>query len=167
MSIEELQRLAEQGDVEAQYYLVIMYSDGDGIQRDYKKGFFWCEKAALQGYPEAQFVVADMYECGDGVERNIEKAIEWYKKAAENDNDDAKSELIRLYGRGKLNNYNIDKYVAWGVNVIKEKYDFTLINGLVDIFKKGFYNIADYFQSVPQYLIELVEKNDLCSLEAF
>lgn len=167
MSIEELQRLAEQGDVEAQYYLGIMYSDGDGIQRDYKKGFFWCEKAALQGYPEAQFVVADMYECGDGVERNIEKAIEWYKKAAENDNDDAKSELIRLYGRGKLNNYNIDKYVAWGVNVIKEKYDFTLINGLVDIFKKGFYNIADYFQSVPQYLIELVEKNDLCSLEAF
>ena len=112
MSIEELQRLAEQGDVEAQYYLGIMYSNGDGIQRDYKKGFFWCEKAALQGYPEAQFVVADMYECGDGVERNIEKAIEWYKKAAENDNDDAKSELIRLYGRGKLNNYNNQVSVA-------------------------------------------------------
>ena len=46
--------LAEQGDPKAQYFLGVMYANGQGVPQDYKKAMTWIGKAAVQGDAEAQ-----------------------------------------------------------------------------------------------------------------
>jgi len=41
--------------------------NGEGIQRDYNKAFFWTEKAAVQGNPYAQYHLGVLYLKGRGV----------------------------------------------------------------------------------------------------
>src|SRR5262249_7132050 len=47
----ELQPLAEQGVLEAQYNLGILYEKGEGVDKDLAKAASWYEKAADQGDP--------------------------------------------------------------------------------------------------------------------
>lgn len=58
-AIDLLTKKAEQGDIEAQFYLGEMYARDEPIdsyvyQKDYKKSVFWYSKAAEQGHPDAQ-----------------------------------------------------------------------------------------------------------------
>ena len=46
--------LAEQGDPKAQYFLGVMYANGQGVPQDYKKAMTWIGKAAVQGDAGAQ-----------------------------------------------------------------------------------------------------------------
>ena len=48
-------KVAEQGLVDAQHNLAIMYGKGDDIKQDKIKAVYWCTKAAEQGYPNAQY----------------------------------------------------------------------------------------------------------------
>ena len=77
----ELKRLAEQGNVEAQYLLGSMYMDehkaGDGM--------LWLKKSANQGYPLAQDCVCLCYEHGIGVAKDKFQANYWGKKADESE----------------------------------------------------------------------------------
>jgi TPR repeat protein len=47
-------KAAKQGNVEAQSFLGLMYSEGLGVAQDYKQAVYWYQKAADQGYAEAQ-----------------------------------------------------------------------------------------------------------------
>src|SRR6202050_397625 len=55
---------AEQGDPKAQFDLGKMYSQGQGVQRDYTASVGWYRKAAEQGDPKAQFDLGKMYSQG-------------------------------------------------------------------------------------------------------
>jgi hypothetical protein len=46
VSFDEMKKLAEQGDVEAQFYLGDCYIKGVGVKKDTKKGLKWYQKAA-------------------------------------------------------------------------------------------------------------------------
>ena len=52
--IRLLQPFAQQGNVDAQYNLGMMYLDGKGVAQNYKQAMVWFQKAAQQGDIGAQ-----------------------------------------------------------------------------------------------------------------
>ncbi len=52
---------AEGGNAAAQYFMGLMYANGDGVERDKEAGFQWLKKAALNDYPSAPFVIDALY----------------------------------------------------------------------------------------------------------
>ncbi|MCX8613920.1 sel1 repeat family protein, partial [Gilliamella sp. B3773] len=91
-------KAAEQGLVEAQYYLALMYNMGYvvnshlvGIDND--KALYWFTKAAEQGFLEAQYKLALMYVDDTGFEVNKEKSLYWLTQAAEQGFDKAENDL--------------------------------------------------------------------------
>src|SRR6266542_6608996 len=80
----DLYKAAENGDINAQNNLAVMYYQGGGIERDLEKAFYWFQQAAEHGCNVTQNNLAIMYYEGEGIERNLEKAFYWYQKAAEN-----------------------------------------------------------------------------------
>ena len=63
----EMEALAEQGDVEAQFYVAIMYDNGEGVPKNDKTAVKWYTKAAEQGYAKAQSNLGLLYDNGEGV----------------------------------------------------------------------------------------------------
>ena len=59
--------LAEQGDVNAQFNLGVIYEKGQGVKQDYFEAVNWYRKASEQGYAKAQFNLGMMYNEGKGV----------------------------------------------------------------------------------------------------
>jgi TPR repeat protein len=43
------------GDVEAHFYLSVMYRKGEGVEKDKKKGLHHLEQAAIGGDPDARY----------------------------------------------------------------------------------------------------------------
>ena len=84
LDFNETQRLANQGDVESQFYIGRMYSQGEGVRQDYTKAREWYEKAANQGIAQAQFNLGVFYYHGKGVRQNIATAKELFGKACDN-----------------------------------------------------------------------------------
>jgi len=80
--IIELGTRADKGDATAQYYLGLMYDNGDLVVQDDKQAVFWYRKAADQGEARAQSNLGTMYVQGRGVTQDGEQAMFWYLKAA-------------------------------------------------------------------------------------
>jgi S1-C subfamily serine protease len=79
----ELQRRAEAGEVEAQFDLAVLYSEGEGLPKSYAESGKWFKKAAEAGLPEAQFNLALRYEAfGDTDAKHYAEAARWYRRAA-------------------------------------------------------------------------------------
>ena len=76
--------LAEQGHATAQFNLGVMYENGIGVIKDFKKSVGWYRMAAEQGYVKAQFNLALMYEDGKWVKQDYVLAHMWYNLAAGN-----------------------------------------------------------------------------------
>ena len=79
LDIARIQKLAEQGDVEAQTNLGRMYFYGRGVPQDHDKAIYWTQKAAEQGYIEAQFNLGLIY----WKNRNMKIAEQWFQKVAD------------------------------------------------------------------------------------
>lgn len=84
LAFKELNVLAQQGYVLAQYNLGVMYERGQGVKQDYFKAVEWYTKAAQQGKAEAQYNLGVMYENGRGVRKNLAQAKEWFGLACDN-----------------------------------------------------------------------------------
>ena len=74
---------AEQGHVDAQFYLGLMHALGKGVPRDYEKAAMWYRKAADQGYADARFELGRLYAVGDGVPQDLIQAYIWTGLAAD------------------------------------------------------------------------------------
>jgi len=66
--------LAEQGDAKAQYFLGLVYDEGEGVPEDGAKAVHWYRKAAEQGDTEAQFWLGIMYAASEGVPEDYVRA---------------------------------------------------------------------------------------------
>ncbi len=62
---EEWRPLAEQGDATAQYYLGVMYQNGEGVTQNYAVATLRYFQAAEQGLASAQKNLGVMYARGD------------------------------------------------------------------------------------------------------
>ena len=98
---KEWRPLAENGDAKSQTNLGILYFNGKGVLKDYKKALFWLEKAAKQGEAEAQFILGTIYTQGDGVVKSFKTAKYWVQLAYENDFEGAQE----LWNNHKLWKY--------------------------------------------------------------
>lgn len=99
---------AEQGDVEAQIILGIMYRTGDlyywmgeDWRSDDAKGLAWFRRAAEQGSARAQVLVGRMYASGEGTAKDESEAAKWYRLAADQGSNAAQIYLAVLYEYGR------------------------------------------------------------------
>lgn len=112
--------LANQGHMQAQFHLGIMYAKGLGIRQDEPQAVYWYERAAREGYPYAQYNLAYLYRKGIGVVMDLKKADYWYRKAlpwynqaAEQGDADAQFHLGVMYARGHGVSKNPKQALYW------------------------------------------------------
>ena len=81
--------LAEQGDVEAQYNLGVMYYKGEGVSKDYKEAVKGYRLAAEKTYAGSQNNLGGMYYKGQGVPKDYALAHMWFNLSGSNGYKDA------------------------------------------------------------------------------
>ncbi len=112
-AITGLEPLASNGNAIAQGSLGTLYSNGQGVARDYSQAVKWYRKAAGQGNAVAQFNLALSYSNGQGVARDYSQALKWYRKAAEQGNAAAQLNLGVAYGNGRGVGRDHKQAVKW------------------------------------------------------
>ena len=112
-ALREFRPLAEQGDASAQFFLGLMYDNGEGVPEDDRQAVYWYRKAAEQGNAGAQVNLGVMYANGEGVPEDGRQAVYWYRKAAEQGNADAQSLLGGAYALGKGVPEDLIRAYAW------------------------------------------------------
>jgi len=85
MSFDQTLRQAQEGDVDASYFLGIMFQTGNGVRQDCSKALEWTARAAERGHVLAQSHLGVMYRdgCGDAVKTDFISAYVWMALAAE------------------------------------------------------------------------------------
>lgn len=66
----------------AQYYLGMMYLNGQGVDQSYKDAGKWFLKAAEQGIPQAQYKLGMLYFKGQGLPLDFVRAYAWFRAGA-------------------------------------------------------------------------------------
>jgi uncharacterized protein len=99
--LEQTAKLAEQGDVHAQYALGSAYYFGNGVSRDAKLAIQWFSKAAAQGHAGSQFYLGAIAYGGQHVPRDYRKAFSLFSMAAAQGNRNAKTNLGVMYKNGE------------------------------------------------------------------
>jgi uncharacterized protein len=97
-AVAACRRLAETGDVVAEYNLALLYYAGQGLPQNDSEAARWFRKAAEQGDAPAEFELGQLYEDGHGVEADAVEAAHWYRKSAEQGYVYAQSQLGFMYG---------------------------------------------------------------------
>lgn len=72
------QRLASQGDADAQYNLGVLYMNGRGVAQDDFQAVKWYQSAAAQGNWNAQTNLGRMYAHGKGIKQDDVHALMWF-----------------------------------------------------------------------------------------
>ncbi|MFT5525711.1 MAG: hypothetical protein ACI9HK_003681 [Pirellulaceae bacterium] len=111
--IETLQAAADEGQVEAQFWLGMNYRDGEEVEQDHQEAFRWFSVSANQNYPPAQLFVGHCYLSGDGVEADAKMAVEFYGRAADADFPLAMGLLGRCYMMGEGVEKNEQIAIRW------------------------------------------------------
>jgi len=76
-SLDELKRLAEQGDIPAQNAMGRRFAQGEGVAQDEVEAVRWFTKAAEQGSVVAQSRLGALYWRGKGLPQDVNKAYFW------------------------------------------------------------------------------------------
>ena len=99
-ALKTLQPLAEQGNVEAQIRLGLIYRDGSCTRSDSAKAMKWLRLAADQDNAEAQFALGKLYADCWGVKTNYSEMLKLHLRAAEQGYVHAQDHLGYLYAFG-------------------------------------------------------------------
>ena len=75
-----------------------MYLEGEGVEKDEKKGFEYLSQDTEIFDEEALFRLGECYFYGRGTEKDKDKARELWRKAAEYESEEAIEALDRLFG---------------------------------------------------------------------
>ena len=93
--------LAENGNPNAQYFLGIMFLNGQGVIKNLVEAGRWFNASAQQGDVGAQYFIGEMNLKGMGMAQNYRRAGAWFKKAAEQGYPDAQLQLGEWFADGK------------------------------------------------------------------
>ncbi|BAQ45195.1 SEL1-like repeat protein [Methylobacterium ajmalii] len=78
-----LERLADDGSVDAARGLGIRFQEGHGVMRDYARALVWFRRAADAGDGRAMKQIGQAYDDGEGVPVDHAEARRWYDRARE------------------------------------------------------------------------------------
>jgi len=106
-AFREWRPLANQGNVNAQNFLGILYRDGQGVPQNYAEAVKWFRKGAEKNHAGAQFNLGGMYFNGWGVPQDYTMVVKWYSRAALQAYPKAQNHLCLMYrdGRGVPRDY--------------------------------------------------------------
>ena len=119
-AINELRKMAESGNADAQFRLGVHYNGINwstwewGNVRDNERASYWYLQAAELGHGTAQYNLSLHYEQAKGVEKNLHKALYWLQKAVENNEESALRRLGDHYRDG------LYPYISKDINKAKE-----------------------------------------------
>ncbi len=83
-AVSEMDKLAENGDMYAQYLMGKLWRDGPLLIPDSVNARYWFEQAAEQGHLVAQYSLAKLYLSDDVEVRDIRLGLNWLYTAAVN-----------------------------------------------------------------------------------
>jgi TPR repeat protein/c-di-GMP-related signal transduction protein len=107
------QQAADQGFAPAQATLGLMYSAGQGTDKNLDKALELLEQAALQGDVEAQYNLAVLQEQELEGEQNLQQALAWFAKAAEQGLPAAQDRLGRMFAMGQMCERDLVEAYKW------------------------------------------------------
>ena len=110
-AVDEMKRLAESGDMNAQYLMGILLRDGPLLIPDSVKARRWLERAATQGHAVAQYALGKLLLSDDVEVRDLQEALRWLRTAAENGSHCAAYRLGKEYLKGKIIGKNVGKAI--------------------------------------------------------
>ena len=96
ISLQDLRKMAEQGDPDAQWNLGVRYHHGDGVPQNDAVAVKWFQRAAEQGYVLAQGALGADYWAGRGVPKDLSKSYFWSSLAMAQGDETSKSRLEGL-----------------------------------------------------------------------
>jgi len=108
-----LSRSAEMGDNRAQIELGTRYSEGDKVELDDDKAFFWYQKVVENGYPYGEANLGWVYFEGRGVEQDYSESRRWFEKSAKKGHDESQYALGVIYAEGLGTDQNLPKAKVW------------------------------------------------------
>ena len=112
-AVSEMDKLAESGDMYAQYLMGKLWRDGPLLIPDSVEARYWFEQAAEQGHIVAQYSLAKLYLSDDLEVRDIRTGMDWLYTAATNGSHYAMYRLAKELLKGDLIERNIDAAVEW------------------------------------------------------
>ena len=101
-AVSWLHHLAEGGHRDEQYYLGLMYFNGQGVSRSHTAAAVWFRRAADQFHHEAEYRLGLMYRDGQGVPQSFGNSAGWLRRAAACGHAKARFVRDRIYRTGKL-----------------------------------------------------------------
>ena len=111
---EWYRKAADQGIVEAEYNLGVLYSNGQGVPKDQTEATHWFLKAVQQGDNNAANSLGDIYDNeGPGSSQNFAEAEKWYRKAAESGVANAQFNLGVMYDIGQGVKQDFAEALKW------------------------------------------------------
>ena len=160
-ALRELTILADLGNAIAQNNLADMYSNGEGVEQDYKEAVKWFTKAAEQGLADAQYRLGCMYNKGEGVEQDSKKAFDWYTKAAEQGHALAQYNLGVMYRFSHAIGKDYKKAFEWYTKAAEQGYEKAQYM-LADMYYKDLGVEQDYKKALYWYT-EAAKQGDALS----
>ncbi|KAF9549957.1 hypothetical protein EC957_002017 [Mortierella hygrophila] len=106
-------KAANQGCIEAQFNVGVLYDEGNGVPQDFAKAMEWYRMAADQGDARAQCNIGAMYREGSGVPQDFSKAMEWFRLAADQGHTYTQFNIGFMYEEGKGVPQDIAKAMEW------------------------------------------------------
>ena len=97
----ELEKLAGEGDVHAQFLTGVLYRDGGLLIPDAEQARYWFEQAEKHELPQAQYALGKLLLSDDPDVHEPTEGIRWMKEATQNGNDYAAYALGKEYLTGK------------------------------------------------------------------
>ena len=118
-AVTNYEEAVAEGDKNAQYHLAVMYAEGQGVKKDFKRAAELLKLSADQGQNDARLMLGLFNVYGDGVPANPEEGARLITLAAEEGNDVAMYYLGHLYAAG----LGVPKDTAKGLYWMKQARD--------------------------------------------
>lgn len=112
-AVSEMERLAESGDMYAQYLMGKLWRDGPLLIPDSVEARYWFERAAEQGHLVAQYSLAKLYLSDDLEVRDTRTGMNWLYTAAVNGSSYAMYRLAKECLKGEHIKKNTASAVEW------------------------------------------------------
>jgi TPR repeat protein len=152
-ALKEFKALAGDSNAVAQFYVGLMYYNGEGVLQDYKEALSWFQKAADQGLAAAQSYLGVMYFGGQGVPLSYQKGADWYLKAATQGDAAAQFNLGLMYFVGNDDiPRDYKKALMWYEKAAEQK-DIGAQNSVGRMYENGLGMPNDFVRGYMWYFI--------------
>lgn len=112
-AFQNFQKAKQLGIKQADYYLAMMYYNGEGTTRNLPKAFSIMESLPSEHDFELGYLMGEAYLKGDQVAADTLKAIEYYNKSAQAQNPAACRAIALIYNSGYAGKKGLNQAKIW------------------------------------------------------